>query len=323
MTTMPRFQSLVALEGGHVESAAQFSRKQIDELLELADLLMTRDRQGQDTDVLARRVMVPLFFESSTRTFSSFCAAMAKLGGHVVYLPLESSSMTKGETLEDTARAVDSYADVVVMRHPDAQAFKRVTSVTRHPVVNAGNGIGEHPTQSLLDVFTMVAELGTVDGLTIALVGDLKHGRTVHSLAKLLTNFAVKHLYFVAPPQLAMPDDVIEFVRSRNLSVSSSSSLTDEILSSVDVLYVTRVQKERFQSSADYESVKGHYVVTKALMDKAKARMVVMHPLPRVDEISTEVDDDPRAAYFRQMRYGLFLRMALLVAVLGKTASVC
>jgi aspartate carbamoyltransferase len=224
--------------------------------------------------------------------------------------------VAKGESLPDTVRTLECYADVIVLRHPELGASAQAAQYARKPIINAGDGVGEHPTQALLDLFTIVEELGHVDGLTVTMLGDLKYGRTVHSLARLLSLFVVR-VNYVSPPILRMPPDLVSELRDKGLPQSEHERL-EPVLASTDVLYVTRVQKERFENLEDYEKVKGAFVITPETLRAAKERMIVMHPLPRVGEISMEVDADPRAAYFRQMEYGLYIRMALLAMVLGK-----
>jgi carbamoyl-phosphate synthase/aspartate carbamoyltransferase len=257
-----------------------------------------------------------LFYEPSTRTSASFEAAMKRCGGEVVCVGADRSSVQKGESLADTIRTLGCYADGIVLRHPAVGSAQTAAKFSPVPIINAGDGIGEHPTQALLDVYTIRSELGTVNGRTITLLGDLKHGRTVHSLVALLSFYSVR-LNFVSPPSLSMPESVISAARRAGISVRESNSLED-VLADTDVLYVTRVQKERFENEEEWETVKGSYVVNHAVLARAKPDMIVMHPLPRVNEIDPEVDfDSRRAVYFRQMRYGLFVRMALLVSVMG------
>jgi aspartate carbamoyltransferase len=226
------------------------------------------------------------------------------------------SSVSKGESLPDTVRTLECYADVIVLRHPEIGAAALAAKYARKPVINAGDGAGEHPTQALLDAFTILEELGRLEGLTVTMLGDLKYGRTVHSLSRLLTMFNVK-LNYVSPEILRMPAEIVEELKEKNVPQTEYTSL-EKVLPETDVLYVTRVQKERFEDPAVYESVKGAFVIEPAIMKAAKKDMIVMHPLPRVGEITIEFDDDPRAAYFRQMEYGLYVRMALLAMVLGK-----
>ena len=261
--------------------------------------------------------MTNLFYEPSTRTSSSFMAAMLRLGGQVIPINnVQYSSVTKGESLPDTIRTLECYADVIVLRHPEVGAAATAAHYAQKPIINAGDGVGEHPTQALLDLFTILNELDRVDGLRVAMVGDLKYGRTVHSLTKLLVNYDVE-LALVSPESLKMPEDVLDVVRSSGQRFDITNDIRD-VIQNVDVLYVTRVQKERFTDLTVYDQVKDLYVVDEELLSHAKNRMVVMHPLPRVNEISYTIDDDPRAAYFRQMRNGMFIRMALLASVLGR-----
>ncbi|KAG5482336.1 hypothetical protein LSCM4_05589 [Leishmania orientalis] len=327
---MPTFTPVASLKGQSVAFAAQFSRADIDALIQLALDMKRHVEAGNTIDVLRGRIMTPLFFEDSSRTLSSFCAAMMRLGGNVVNFKVETSSVNKGETLQDTVRTLDSYSDVLVLRHNKEEALEQAMGVATHPIMNAGNGAGEHPTQALLDTLTIHAELGAVDGITIALIGDLKKGRTVHSLLKLLTHsFSLKKVYLIAPAGLEMPAEVLEQVAAdvegRGIAIEQGCGLTPEIVADCDVLYATRLQKERFVAStaddadavAAFEAAKAGLVIDKARLAHAKAKMIVMHPLPRVDELSTDIDDDPRAAYFREMRYGLFMRMAILFSVLS------
>lgn len=306
-----------ALHGCHVLSADMFSKDQMHALFNLAhafSLFVHKDRPLDH--VLRGKVMASVFYEVSTRTSCSFAAAMLRLGGTVIHMAESSSSTKKGESLEDSIAVMAGYSDVVVLRHPLPGAVMRAAKHCRKPVINAGDGVGEHPTQALLDIYTIREEIGTVNGLTVTLVGDLKHGRTVHSLARLLTHYDVQ-LRYVAPKNLGMPDSVKELVASRGVPQEEIASL-EAALPDTDVLYMTRIQKERFSSTEEYEQACGLFVVTPQLMTKAKKRMIVMHPLPRVFEISPEFDTDPRAAYFRQAEAGMYVRMALLAMVLGR-----
>jgi len=245
-------------------------------------------------------------------------AAMQRLGGAVIPISeVRYSSVAKGESLPDTVRTLGCYADVIVIRHPEVGSAALAAKHARKPVINAGDGVGEHPTQALLDTFTIREELGRLDNLNVTMLGDLKYGRTVHSLARLLTQFKGIKLNYVSPKALRMPREVIEEVQAKGYPQSEHTTI-DKVLPETDVLYVTRVQRERFEKPAEYEKVKSAYVITPKVMKPAKTEMIVMHPLPRVTEISKEFDDDPRAAYFRQMEYGLYVRMALLAMVLGK-----
>ncbi|MCX8024209.1 MAG: aspartate carbamoyltransferase, partial [Thermanaerothrix sp.] len=248
---------------------------------------------------------------------ASFTAAMERLGGSVIPInEVRYSSVAKGESLPDTVRTLEAYADVIVLRHPEVGAAALAAKYARKPIINAGDGVGEHPTQALLDLFTIQEELGRVDHITVTMLGDLKYGRTVHSLARLLSLYNVK-LNYVSPEILRMPPEIISEIQATGTPQFEYTSL-EPVLAETDVLYVTRVQKERFEDPQQYESVKDAYVITPEIMQAAKKTMILMHPLPRVGEIALEVDQDPRAAYFRQVEYGLYVRMALLAMVLGK-----
>jgi aspartate carbamoyltransferase catalytic subunit len=304
--------------GQDILSVSQFNRDNMTSIFrkshEMRELI---ERQGS-SDLLLGKILTCLFYEPSTRTSASFIAAMERLGGSVIPITqgVQFSSVSKGETLADTIRTLEQYSDVIVLRHPDIGSAKVAADYSNVPVINAGDGAGEHPTQALLDLFTIQEELGAIDGLKIAMVGDLRYGRTVHSLTKLLTQYDVS-LRFVSPEILRLPLVIMNEVKDAGLNVRETHDVAD-VIENADVLYVTRVQKERFTDMAQYEEVKGHYEITTELMERAKAKMVVMHPLPRVGEIHYNVDSDPRAAYFRQVKNGMYVRMALLAAVLGK-----
>ena len=268
-------------------------------------------------DLLKGKILASLFYEPSTRTSSSFTAAMERLGGSVILInEVRYSSVAKGESLPDTVRTLEAYSDVIVLRHPETGSAALAARYARKPIINAGDGAGEHPTQALLDLFTIREELGRMEGLTVTMLGDLKYGRTVHSLARLLVLYGAK-LNYVSPELLRMPAAIVEELGKSGVRQREYREI-DPALAETDVLYVTRVQKERFEDLALYESVKAAYVITPETMKQAKADMILMHPLPRVAEISMEVDLDPRAAYFRQVEYGLYVRMALLAMLLGK-----
>jgi aspartate carbamoyltransferase catalytic subunit len=303
--------------GQDIISVNQFSRDNLTYIFGVADEMRAIVRRIGSSDLLKGHVLACVFYEPSTRTSSSFIAAMSRLGGTVIPInEVRYSSVTKGESLPDTIRTLESYADVIVLRHPEVGASEVAAEYARKPIINAGDGVGEHPTQALLDLFTIRSELGTIDGLHVAMVGDLRYGRTVHSLSRLLCRYDVK-MTFISPEILRLPLDVMNEVKSQGKEVNETYDVHD-VISDVDVLYVTRVQRERFADQAQYEEVKDYYVITPEVMENAKERMVIMHPLPRVSEISYAIDDDPRAAYFRQMENGMYIRMALLAAVLGK-----
>jgi aspartate carbamoyltransferase len=303
--------------GRHILSVAQFTRHELHAVFEVAQEMRSMVSRVGHYDLLKGKIMSALFYEPSTRTSNSFQAAMHRLGGTCLVInDMANASTSKGESLADTIRTVCSYSDVIVIRHPDVGSAQEAAANSRLPVLNAGDGIGEHPSQAMLDVFTIREELGTVNGLTITFVGDLKNGRTVHSLAQLLSLYSVR-INYVSPSELRVPSDVLEVVAGRGVHQFEHNSL-DSVIQETDVLYITRMQKERFTDEVEYDRLKNTYVVTPKMLTRAKEHMIVMHPLPRVGEISPDVDSDPRAVYFRQMEYGLHIRMALLAMVLGK-----
>jgi aspartate carbamoyltransferase len=306
--------------GQDILSVKQFSRKDLETIFALAEEMAQLVRRDGGSDLLKGKLLATLFYEPSTRTSSSFMAAMQRLGGSVIPIhEVRSSSVAKGETLADTVRTLEAYVDAIVLRHPQTGAVAEAAHYARKPIINAGDGVGEHPTQALLDLFTIRAERGTIDGLTVTLLGDLKNGRTVHSLSRLLSLFDIR-LNYVAPTLLRMPSEIVDELRGRKVEQGEHTQL-DDVLGDTDVLYVTRVQKERFADPAEYEQVKDAYVITPETLSGARSKLVVMHPLPRVNEIAPELDDDPRASYFRQVEYGLYVRMALLALVLGKVQA--
>jgi carbamoyl-phosphate synthase/aspartate carbamoyltransferase/dihydroorotase/carbamoyl-phosphate synthase/aspartate carbamoyltransferase len=306
------------LSGQDILSVSQFDRELLDYVFGRAREMREMARKFGGAELLKGRVVACLFYEPSTRTSASFIAAMERLGGSVIPITqgVQFSSVSKGETLADTVRTLEQYADVIVLRHPETGAAKRAADYASVPIINAGDGTGEHPTQALLDLFTIREELGQVNGLKIAMVGDLRYGRTVHSLTKLLAQYDVS-LRFVSPEILRMPLTITNDLIDAGVPVRETHDVAD-VIRNADVLYVTRVQKERFSDLSQYEEVKDHYEITPELMSKAKEKMVVMHPLPRVGEIHYAIDSDPRAAYFRQVQNGMYIRMALLAAVLGR-----
>ena len=278
--------------------------------------------EGGD-DRLKHKVLATVFYEASTRTSCSFQAAMMRLGGKFLHVDGQgnSSAAKKKESLEDTIRCLECYVDAIVLRHPETGSVPRVVQTTTKPLLNAGDGIGEHPTQALLDSFTIWDELKE-DPKIVVFLGDLKHGRTVHSLAKLLAQLRPQSdliLRFCSPSTLSVPEYVLDYCKSHGVKTEICDDIT-QACNEAQVLYVTRIQKERFESEEAYESVKGSYIVDNVFMASAPENMVVLHPLPRVDEIAKEVDSDPRAAYFRQMENGMYVRMALLALVMGKSS---
>jgi aspartate carbamoyltransferase catalytic subunit len=299
----------------HIVESQQFSRDLLDDLFGRADRL--REHPHLAAGRLQGRVLAALFYEPSTRTRLSFEAAMLRLGGRTMGTDnaREFSSAAKGETLEDTIRIVSGYADVIVLRHQEEGAAGRAAAVSDVPVINAGDGPGQHPTQALLDLYTIRDELGHVDGVSIAMVGDLANGRTARSLAYLLSKYSGITIWFVAPPPVAMRDDIKRHLDENGVAWRETAEL-DAVLPEVDVVYQTRIQKERFTDIRAYETVRGTYRIDASTLSRLRPAAVVMHPLPRVDEIAPEVDADPRAAYFRQARNGMHVRMALLDRVL-------
>lgn len=306
------------LTGTDIISVSQFDREKLSYIFTRAREMRQMVERVGGADLLKGYILSCLFYEPSTRTSSSFIAAMERLGGSVIPITqgVQYSSVSKGETLSDTIRTLEQYSDVIVLRHPELGSAQAAAEAANVPLINAGDGTGEHPTQALLDLFTIREELGRVDGLKIAMVGDLRYGRTVHSLTKLLMQYDVS-LRFVSPEILRLPLTIMNEVIDRGIDVRETHDVAD-VIDNADVLYVTRVQKERFTDLAQYESVKNQHEITTDLMKRAKENMIVMHPLPRVGEIHDAVDADPRAAYFRQVKNGMYIRMALLAAVLGR-----
>jgi aspartate carbamoyltransferase catalytic subunit len=301
----------------HIIEAQQFDMPTLLHLLETTQQMEKVVADG-GTSEFHKRIMATLFYEPSTRTRFSFETAMYRLGGKVISTEnaAEFSSVAKGETLEDTVRILNGYADVLVIRHHEVGSAKRAASVSRVPVINAGDGAGQHPTQALLDLYTIYKEIGSIDGLRIAMVGDLAQGRTVRSLAYLLSKFQDIRIYFVAPLLLRMKEDILDHLREKNVWYTEETDL-DKVLPEVNVVYQTRIQKERFGDRiGDYEKCRGVYVINSHTLSLMRTDAIVMHPLPRLDEIAMEVDSDPRAAYFRQAQNGLYVRMALLRMVL-------
>jgi aspartate carbamoyltransferase catalytic subunit len=297
-------------------SIRDLDRNQIEKLLDLSEEMIPYAKGDKVERILDGRVLGNLFFEPSTRTKLSFESAAHRLGCDVIDVSeMSMTSISKGETLADTIRMVDAYCDVIVLRHPHEGSARLAAKFSENPVINAGDGAGSHPTQTLLDLFTMRQAKGSLDGLNVVLVGDLKYGRTVHSLADALTMFGAK-LTLVAPESLQMPDDIYNTLKEKGCNVKKTSVLEDAI-DQAEVMYVTRIQRERFPDPAEYQKVAGTYRIDNAMLREAKDDMIVMHPLPRVNEISYEVDSTPHAMYFQQAFNGVPVRMAILRAILG------
>jgi aspartate carbamoyltransferase catalytic subunit len=302
--------------GRDVVAIHDFSKAEIEYILNFAQNFLPIAEGKTQSSPLRDKVLSTLFFEPSTRTRLSFESAMKRLGGHVIGITeREGSSLVKGESLADTIRMVESYSDAIVLRHPQEGAARMASEFSNVPIINAGDGAGQHPTQTLLDLFTIKTELGEIKGKNIALVGDLKYGRTAHSLSYAIALFG-GNLSFVAPELLQMPMEVIDRVSELGIKPVSSNSLLD-VISDADVLYVTRIQKERIPDETEYKKVVGSYVIRNEILNKAKDSLIVMHPLPRVTEIDPEIDQTKHAKYFQQAFYGIPVRMALLTLLLG------
>jgi aspartate carbamoyltransferase catalytic subunit len=303
----------VEFRGRDIISIEDFSREEINYILDKSTKMEQIASKG--SNLLNGKILATLFFEPSTRTRLSFEAAMLKLGGSTIgFAEMESTSAKKGENLADTIRTVENYADVIALRHPLDGAAKLAAEFSKVPIINGGSGSEEHPTQALLDLYTIRKEKGKIDGLKIALVGDLRYGRTVHSLAYALSMYDVE-LHLVSPEQLRMRREVLRTIHSK-IPVAETSSL-DKVIQQADVLYVTRIQKERFPDPAEYAKVKSIYKIELKTLNGARKDLIIMHPLPRLDEISPEVDSTPQARYFQQVQSGIAVRMALLALVLG------
>ena len=303
----------VGFKNRDIISIKDFSREEIDHVLKAAETMEPLARKG--SSMLKGKILATLFFEPSTRTRLSFESAMHKLGGTAIgFAEPKGTSVEKGENLADTVRVVENYADVLAVRHPLEGAARVAAEFASVPVINAGSGAEEHPTQALLDLYTMKKEKKSIDGLSIALVGDLRYGRTVHSLSYALSNYKVR-LYLISPETLRMRREVLETVKGK-MKVIEKTAL-EEVVPELDVLYVTRIQKERFPDPAEYAKVRGVYKVDLNLLENAKKDMIILHPLPRVDEIAPEIDATPHARYFQQVWNGIVTRMALLALMMG------
>jgi aspartate carbamoyltransferase catalytic subunit len=300
-------------KGRDIVSIKDFSREEIDYILKTAASMEPIARSG--SEMLHGKILATLFFEPSTRTRLSFEAAMNKLGGTAIgFAEPKVAAIKKGENLADTIRVVENYADVLVLRHPLEGAARLAAEFSDVPVINAGSGAEEHPTQALLDLYTILKEKGTIDGLNITLMGDLRYGRTVHSLAYALSLYNV-NLFLVSPILLRMRREVSDAIKKR-IRITEGTSVGD-VLPETDVLYVTRIQEERFPDPSEYAKVRGTYKIGLDTLRDAKEDMIIMHPLPRVDEIDHEVDDTPHARYFQQVWNGIVTRTALLALILG------
>jgi len=308
---------MVNLKGMDILDGAQFTRKELEHILNVAEDMRKRLEKKRSLDLMKGYVLGALFFEPSTRTRLSFETAMHRLGGNVVgFASAKVSSTAKGETLTDTIRTVNQYVDVIAMRHPQIGSAKEAAAVATVPVINGGDGAGQHPTQALLDLFTIQSERGQIDGNTIVLCGDLKFGRTVHAGVELYKHYDCK-LIFVAPNTLKMPPEITARLRKHGIEIEETTNL-EMAMKEADILYMTRIQRERFENPAEYERLKDSYVLTREMVERINPGLTILHPLPRVNEITTDVDALPGAAYFRQARNGVYVRMALIALVTGR-----
>ena len=303
----------------HLMSPLDFTTKELDELFDLANDI--EKNPGKYAHACDGKILATCFYEPSTRTRLSFESAMTRLGGNVIgFSDAACSSAAKGESVSDTIRVISCYADICAMRHPKEGAPMVAAQRSTIPVINAGDGGHQHPTQTLTDLLTIRSLKGKLDNFTIGLCGDLKFGRTVHSLIRALVRYDNIRFLFISPKELRVPDYITDLLKGKNIPYEEVIRLED-VMPELDFLYMTRVQRERFFNEEDYIRLKDFYILTPAKMELAKKDMLVLHPLPRVNEISVEVDDDPRAAYFRQAQYGVYVRMALILTLLGIEVS--
>ena len=307
----------VHFSGRDIINAYDFNNQELCHIMDTAMIYEKRVKSGEVIKDLAGMTVATLFFEPSTRTRLSFQAAINRVGASCIDLGNASvSSQAKGETWQDTIRTVDGYVDAIVMRTPIAGAAQEAADIAVHPLINGGDGSRQHPTQALLDIYTMRKEAGHLGGQTITFLGDLKYGRTVHSLGYFMQQFG-NRMIFASPEELRMPKEITDDLRAKGADIVETTDVKAALAQS-DFVYVTRVQRERFPDEASYNRVKGSYIVNNELLKCAKKDIVIMHPLPRVDEIATEVDSYPGAAYFRQAHNGMYLRMALLGLITGR-----
>jgi aspartate carbamoyltransferase catalytic subunit len=308
---------MTSLKGKDILHGNQFSKRDIDGMIKIASNFEKDLKKKDSLTLLKGKILATLFFEPSTRTRLSFETAMQRLGGGVISMAsAEGSSAAKGETVADTARTVSQYADVIAIRHPRIGSAKEAADAASIPVINAGDGAGQHPTQALLDIYTIHKELGSLENLAVSMVGDLKNGRTVHALVVLLSLYQAR-LHFVSPGNLRMPEEITSNLKKRGIEIEETEDLQKAASESL-LIYMTRIQKERFTDLEEYERAKGSYVIDGEFLKKLNKKITILHPLPRVDEIRPEVDSYSGAAYFRQVRNGVFVRMALLAMIMGK-----
>ncbi len=304
-------------EGKDILSTEDMTKEEILEIMKVAGKMEDVCRTQHVSDLLADKMVAVIFLEPSTRTRLSFETAVKRLGAKsITVADAKSSSAAKGETLADTARTIEGYVDCIVVRQPTIGGAKLMADAVSIPVINGGDGAGQHPTQALLDLYTIQKEKGKLEGHKVSMVGDLKYGRTVHSLSYALAPFSPEEYVFCAPEVLQISDQIVADMKEKGITCRKTDKIEEAL--QADVLYMTRIQKERFDDPAEYERLKGSYVLNREILEKGNREITIMHPLPRVDEISTDVDDLPNAAYFRQAHNGVFVRMALLAMVMRR-----
>ncbi len=305
----------MSFTGRDIITTEDLSKEDILKIMETSGRMEKMVEKEKIGKIMEDRIVAVIFLEPSTRTRLSFVTAVHRVGAKpIVVADAKSSSQSKGESLEDTARTIEGYADCIVVRQPVIGGARRMADAAAVPVINGGDGAGQHPTQALLDLYTIIKEKGSLEGLKVAMVGDLKFGRTVHSLSYALAPFNPEYIY-CSPGALKMPESITADMKARNIPVYETENIKEAV--QADIVYMTRVQRERFDDPAEYDRLKGSYILSRKLVEEGQKDLIVLHPLPRVDEISTDVDDLPNAAYFRQAHNGVYLRMALLALVTG------
>jgi len=304
-------------KGSDIITILDLTREDLESLFEETDLMLRAVERGEKLEVLKGRIMATAFFEPSTRTKLSFQTAMLRLGGGFIDLPPEElSSRAKGESFADTIRMLDSYADVIVIRHRLEGAARFAAEIAEHPVINGGDGTRDHPTQAMIDLYTVRKAFGTIDGLVYGVLGDLKYGRAARSFILALTLYKPKKVYLISPPQLSFRPETLALLEEKSIEFEEVYSIS-EVIAELEVLYVTRIQRERFPDPMEYEKIRGSYRVSADILKGAKERLIILHPLPRVDELTYDVDSTNHAWYFKQARFGVPLRMALLKRLLA------
>lgn len=307
-------------KGRDILSSAELSKQDFLDIMKVTEKMETLVKEEKVSNLLSDKLVGVLFLEPSTRTRLSFEAAVQRLGAKAITVASAASSSTaKGESLADTAKTVDGYVDLIVVRQPEKGGAKVMADAAEAPVINGGDGAGQHPTQALLDLYTILKEKGTLENLKIAMVGDLKNGRTVHSLSYTMAPFSPKEYIYCAPDELQMPEDIVADMEKKSVPITKTNDIN--VALQADIVYMTRIQRERFENPADYERLKGSFVLDRKLVESGNKDMTILHPLPRVDEIATDVDDLPNAAYFRQAQNGMYLRMALLAMLSGRAEA--